>query len=230
VIFILCLGPGLHGQTEKFLVPLYVHVTGAYGAVFATDIRIFNPGDQPVTVRGLEYPCVTLCPSPSYEVTIRPGKTGYGYQFLGEPGLVLEVPLDAGLSFGLRARDTSRDAVSAGTEVPIVPAAEFAPVVRLLGIRSDPLFRSMLRVYAFQSTQVVVRFLRETDGNLLEEQTLTLPAPVLETLPAYAQLFNLPADSTPFRVEVRALDDTAIWAFVSTTSNVTQEITLTTPQ
>lgn len=160
------------------------------------------------------------------------------------------------LAVQLRVRDLSRQAESWGTEVPVVRDREMlTATAHLLDIpvRSD--FRSHLRVYGASSPSglgdVRVRFYANNDMTPLEERILTLVQAGIGTdlppssLPAdherpavlaYAELADLAKLLTPgfgdsFRLEITPLTPgLKYWAMVSVTNNVTQHVTLITPQ
>lgn len=227
----------VHAQDDVYrrvLLPLNIVVEGAYESHFATDLAIHNRGTEEIAVLGLDQECqLSGCidPDPLREF-IQAGRTVTDWQHSGTPGQFIDIPASATVDFSLRARDFSRVLSSLGTEVPVVPLSEFpADGVNLLNVRSDGEFRSMLRVYAQSAITVSVRIIRQFDNFLLDETTLALPSPMHEYSPAYAELSPIPlVGISSVRVEIIPHAAEPVWAFISMTNNVTQEITLVTPQ
>ncbi|HYR28357.1 MAG TPA: hypothetical protein VEU30_07825, partial [Thermoanaerobaculia bacterium] len=143
-------------------------------------------------------------------------------------------------AFQLRIADTSRLALTAGTQIPVVRDSELLTgTARLLAIPADPRFRLTFRLYELDLTasEFAVRVYEQGTGTLLDERVLTLAAPHPERIPrfepAYAEIpdFGSLAASGRLQVEIEPLTEGAkFWAFVSITNNETQQITLVTPE
>lgn len=143
------------------------------------------------------------------------------------------------LEIYLRVFDLSQSDMNRGTQIPVVleTAAARQPI-QLLSVAIAPPFRSMLRVYDFDPdnshTVRVNVFLPSSDHDLLLDSRLIQlrqPADPI-TYPGYAELdLSYLADRAhEIRVEVApATDGLRFWAFVSTTNNQTQLVTLSTP-
>ncbi|HEX3068167.1 MAG TPA: hypothetical protein VHX14_06300 [Thermoanaerobaculia bacterium] len=169
-------------------------------------------------------------------------------------GLWIEIPKAAGpedVQWSARIRDTTREAASAGTEIPLVRQSDFySTVVALPRVNTDQRFRSTLRVYGARDggdgdvVSVRIYDARNTFQALVDT-SLTLhaepvqpssafylpPRPefamIGDLVAAYPQLASVPE----IAIELRPAGGTSpIWAFVSTTNNDTQQVTLVTPQ
>lgn len=223
---------------DRYLIPTFVTVPGAHGSYFVSELSLMAVGTA-IDIRGLTAQCPGLCPPPRPATfRLEPGPTHQGFSATGKPGLVVKAPSGADLQMRLRVRDTSRDQLSAGTEIPVVHESRMkAAPLRLLSIPPEgPRFRNRLRVYAFEPVLVRLSFVRESDYVTLYQTTMMLakpgdvPAEDLEFYPAYAEFSEFPPSDYRLRVDVEPLtSSTKIWAFVTTTNNMSQEITIATP-
>ena len=216
------------------LLPVHTTVEGAHGSHFTTHFSAFNSGDQTVTLRGLRETCLLTCPPGPIETAVEPGTLTPPFDTEGAPGQIFfvdEASL-ADLHFSLRARDFSREVDSAGTEIPVVrPDGWRTGEVVFPSIPPRVHFRQLLRVYALEPMSVMVRVISNFDDTVLLEETLALSAPAHEFDPAYAQLAEFPDSSVHTRIELLPVTPGAqYWAFMTMTNNVTQEITLASPQ
>ena len=57
---------------ERYLLPVFVTVDGAHGSRFTSYVHILNAGPATIALRGMEFPCVTLCPSRSPSIPLQP--------------------------------------------------------------------------------------------------------------------------------------------------------------
>ena len=175
-------------------------------------------------------------------------------------GIYLYVPKDvdrAALHISARVRDLSRQAESVGTEIPVVRPSDLrdGPIM-LLDVPTAGRFRVSLRVYdvAKSRDNVNIRIydanaLKRGDRTPLVETVITMP--VLPPLAASDPSFPLQPPSAvvigdlvgvfpklaavnAVSIEVRGqqtpADPKRYWAFVSITNNVTQEVTVVSPQ
>ena len=220
---------------ERVLLPVHVDIQGAFGSRFATDLAIHNFSEVDAVVRGVDVFCpLSGCVDPDPNLSgIPAGRTVDDFSPAGSPGRILLVPDNAQLEYALRARDYSRDEFSAGVDIPVVPERAFIsrPFSLLNVFSGDFQFRSHLRIYGLAQTAVLVRFVRQSGGEVLHEQIVELSTPDSEFDPAFYEITQLPLSGlTPYRIELSSLSpDQPIWAFVSMTNNITQEITLATP-
>lgn len=222
---------------ERYLLPVFVDVPGAHGSMFRSDLTLFNAGST-AAVRGFGPECTTACVLPPRLIgfTADAGETYKEFQKVGGPGLVIKTSGDVRMN--LRVRDTSREQLSAGTEIPVIRESEMIDgPVYLLGVRPEvSIFRNRLRVYSFAPGRVRVVFVREADSVTLDQVTLDLTsrdvaADVAEFYPAFAETADFPVTGSSIRVHVEPLVGLdGLWAFITTTNNETQEITVITPQ
>jgi hypothetical protein len=153
---------------KRFLIPTFVQqpIPGAHGSRWASEAWFLYSGDDEAL----------LAPTPfcfSFECLLtEPVPPGYPpLQFspaipLQEPAVFAHVDAAhaAAFTFELRIRDLSREADSAGTEIPVVPEEEmFSGPLRLLNVPVRVKFRNSLRIYALPEIadpEVEVRYFR----------------------------------------------------------------------
>ena len=242
---------------EQVLLPLYFEelADGAGGTRWATYFRMRNNGPDPV--RFAPYPCPAgqVCP-PVFPLTttLVPGRTYHGLppaygQPAGNPSRLFYVSRDGAqqLSFGARIADLSRDALNAGTEIPVLREDDvLMRQAQLFEVPMNPNFRVLLRLYdvAQSTSRFRVALYKEAAGDAtpaLFTQELTISTPQsgpFRTEAAYGQfdvtsLLNLDSVQWPPAVRIEITPLTAgsrYWAFASLTNNTTQHVTLVTPQ
>lgn len=252
----------------KILVPLVVErgvIPGGFGSQWTTRISILNTANHDVVLEGFDkYVCQFLCAQPT---TIPPGITFYPvYPFLDRrtdevEGLFLfttaeDLPF---IDVTLHVQDVSRQALTWGTEIPVVPeTAAFTASSHLGDIPIGARFRSRLRVYdfdpAFQKNAKVAYSVYKVDKSiaspfdangtprvdkdeLLATSELTFRYTILGLglgLPGYAEIG---IETIPFsgvdRIRIRLDPITPglrYWTFVSVTNNETQHVTTVTPR
>lgn len=240
-----------------FLLPLASdEVPGANGSVWKTTFRVFNPtahalllvapyfsgfGARSGVTTHLTPPLLPYIPSrETHELHIDRPQLRQG-AFVWAPK-----PLAAGTMMSLRVRDISRNAQGYGTELPIVPQNEFRTMQTLIDIPTDARYRATLRIYHWseagglpsrvtisnQHTDVPVKTLDlVSSGQLSGEEFMRHPG--------YVEIDLLTPDvraaGPHLRVEVDNVSALVspplphLWAFVSITDNVTQQVTLVTP-
>lgn len=251
---VLLAGAAYAGTGIRVLVPVWVDtpLAGANGSMWQTELAIYNNSGSSYVIKT----CEPSCESQTDDEELLRGETQQGlpHRFANgsHPGVVLHFfpanpsdPDPSGtITLQSRVRDLSRNASSAGTEVPVVPESEFrSRKLQLLNIPVDPRFRLLLRLYEMNhpaSTSFTVRVIDADSGASLVQRRVDLaPAEVNMLRPAYAQvsdIFNgLPANVTRVRVEVEpdispAPPAVAFWGFVTVTNNTTQELTVISPQ
>lgn len=244
-------------EYERVLLPIYLDapVPGGQGSLWKTDLWLRNHGTQPVPLAPWPCPadgvCLTVVP---FTKTLEPNETLHNLAPFfrlppANPGRLLYILANQArnVDINLRTLDASRDALNAGTEVPVVREGDLrTSTLHLINIPVSPLFRQTLRVYDVSPspsrfTVRVYNFAEgKTTGGLLA--TATVEATTDETgdfrdLPAFGQIADLSAliatagSPTAIRVEVEPLTSGSLfWAFVSVTNNSTQHVTLVTPQ
>jgi hypothetical protein len=164
----------------------------------------------------------------------------------------------ASVAFQLHVQDVSRQSETWGTEIPVVRESGLRrSAFQLLDVPLTAEFRSTLRLYdidARPAAQARVRFYRVNSAThspldlvvaapldaLVVERTISLSVERRGADPAYdvgyAELSNLGSlpelsGTDRLRIEVQPLTpDLRLWAFISTTNNVTQHVTTITPQ
>jgi len=243
-----------NGGYERFLVPIYAdgEVSGAFGSRWVTELVGWNP--HPFSVAVYQVPPDTL-PFPTDPPSsgwgepfssFRPQLTGSGPAFLH----VAEVS-GLPLAFHLRVRDLSRQSESWGTEIPVISEKKaFAGQPVLLNdIPFGNQARVMLRIYDFDGptggdADVEIHF-NDGTGSLSElfalarvdfpggsyQQYPSAPGYIQVDLTSELAGIPLAKNATSLRVSVSSPHtDKRLWAFVSVTNNLTQQITTITPQ
>jgi hypothetical protein len=229
---------------DRFLLPVFTYpIRGAFGSEFRTDLTGRLVQNTSVDIWGLWPECHVTCIFPDFPTTLTLAAPDLaGLDRTGTPGVFIYVPKGHAdrVALNLRASDTSRSAENFGTELPIVPARDFVSgyaSINLVGIPSDPRFRNTLRVYAYGEDGAALIVTIDGD-NVHVEKRLTLPPMDDNFHPGYVELSDFPVNAGMLRVRID-VDVPAIgaefptpdrWGFVSVTNNVTQHITLVTPQ
>jgi hypothetical protein len=217
------------GTLERLLVPISVHdAPGAYGTLWATELWCRNNSTHTVGIFPLALSDFALAPRWTEVLriaTLPPAA----------PGLFLYVDRDDvdDLQFDLRLFNEADPAASWGTKLPVVREREFAGTVNLINVPTASDFRSTLRVYGWTPTDQPVTVRIYSNNEVL----LATAALSLQGMVPYAAILSL-ADTFPairkvdrVRVEVTSPNsETKLWAFVSVTSNATQNIGLVTPE
>lgn len=231
---------------ERILVPIVLSqpVPGALGSLWSYELMGHSESTEPVNVTtDPNTPCITACP-------IVPPHANFRYTLLSQiPGggafLYIGNPGRGRVSFNLRIQDLSRQALSWGTEIPVVSENDVrTDVVHLLNVPTDTRFRQTLRIYDFDGRlgkQVLLRAY-SINEKLLLETTITLSngdsaADSHPAFPGYAQIGGLTEQYPQLRsedrvrIELRPVSPALrFWAFVSITNNETQHVTTITPQ
>lgn len=226
----------------RLLVPLVPQrIAGANGSIWVTEWTAFNAGARMVFIGG-PFPYVNFSP-PIQDNEVQPGETQRLFPAEPRPGLdgafvwVATADLDH-LPMSLRVRDTSVNAQSYGTRVPLVRDEEFRQTIRLVDVPTDPAFRATLRVYSEGDSPhpVIVRVFAPGRSAAVEELEVALhaqedPGPESVPLPAFVQLDPLTAAARGAGPSVRfeVSSDTKIWAFASISHNATQQVTAVLP-
>src|SRR3954453_9386841 len=132
-------------QFTRVLIPVLAdRLPGAGGSIWQTDLWITNPTDQPVVY--LFRPCNQACCCAETN-TICPQTTAHNVDDRPR-GRWIAAPVGGLLQFSVRLRDLSRNASSAGIELPIVREDEFrSDEINLLAVPRDPRFRLTVRLY-----------------------------------------------------------------------------------
>jgi hypothetical protein len=216
--------------TRALIPVLASHLPGAGGSNWQTDLSVTNVTDQPV-VYSLQ-PCLQACCCAELN-TICPQSTAIHGDDRPQ-GRWIAAPVGGFLRFEVRLRDLTRNASSAGVELPIVREDEFVfDEVHLLGVPRDPKFRITIRFYGLDSSPVLNVDQIDQSGNVVRNDVVLLGRPTVDlAAPGYAQLSIDPAAqaATPLRIRIRSLSAAIkFWAFASVTNNDTSEVTLILP-
>jgi hypothetical protein len=216
---------------QRVLVPISVgKVPGAYGSVWSTELWSRNNSTRPVAI----FP---LAVSDWVPVIGRTEFLPIGNMPASAPGQILYMSRDGGdeVQFDLRLFNRAAPEASWGTKLPVVREGEFAGVVSLINVPAGAQFRSALRIYGLPDEsltgETVLVQIYSYDERLLASTEMAF-----EGTPRYAVILSL-AEAFP---EIRQVDRlrihiesrsgrSKVWAFVSVTSNATQEIALVTP-
>lgn len=222
---------------ERVLIPVYsAQMQGAYGSVWTTELVIRNGGSEQVSYLPLH--CVVPCFGPKalapgrsvHEDAVFPSTVGHDLRLSG---------LD-NVHFSLRVRDLSRRAESAGVEIPVVREHELRGDIVLPSVPIDDRFRHTLRVYDLSTVDASAVRLRvyEFNGSVpVLDDIIELRPRQDPTVPSQIALGSLDStypilrtlDEARFEIE-SVTPGMRIWAFVSSTNNETQEVTIITPQ
>lgn len=234
LLLLALLGPSRLLAQEQILLPIVspIPTPGANGSQWVTRLWVTNIGAQPIQIFA---DCSVLCPP----TILQPGDS------IGNPAVTLLLPTalltgtpdTSTLQVSLRVLDLSRQATSAGTEIPAVRTTNLrTDTIHLLGIPVDYRFRYTLRVYTMASSQVTIR--AKTMGNpgtTLVEMNLPIERSAAQEVPGYLQLDNFLANNTAFNdgdyfiVEVSANPAVPLWAFIAIANNDTEQVTTITP-
>jgi len=243
---------------ERVLVPILVNQprTSAFGSRWASEFLVRNTSAQRVQLLFGPPECSITCPAPPFTY-VQPMRTESESSFFffenaasqANVGALFSVERNgaSSLRFSLRILELSRQALTWGTEVPVVRESELfvAPLV-LPAVPLDSRFRQTLRLYdadARGDGTVLVRFFPKNGDALLFEKRVVLEVSEpsrhrdYPRYPGYAQL----ADFTSLHANLKTEDSVRVevipltpglrfWAFASITHNETQHVTTVTAQ
>jgi len=234
-------------QYERFLLPTLIsNVPGMYGSLWDSSFVLYNGSD----VDAWYEPQQIYCPFECTSNAISPGTVGYPNTLFARPGdppgrlFYVKKDSASGISFALRIKDLSRQALAEGTEIPVVRDSELRTgKMQLLDVPTGTTSRVALRVYDADATGnglVRVRIFSQLDGTLLSSTELALPVWQVSTppfVPGYAQILDL-RDTFPqiaahdrIRVELEAATSgLRYWAFLTVANTQTQFVTTITEQ
>jgi hypothetical protein len=239
---------------ERVLIPIVVNGPGAFGSQWSTTLVVRNESEQPLVISPSPYGGAIAAFEPYHpHSTFRYPLDAVGnrgeFLYIGSPGI-------GKVTFALHVQDLSRQAETFGTTVPVVRDKDvYTGKLQLIDIPVTSDFRSALRVYDFDSnTKVppVVRlriydmcgagpFDRDCTDTPLVDTTLPLPNGGEESYtnpdhPGFAMIGDLAtafpqlAPQSRVRIDLDPVTaDLRFWAFVSTTHNETQQVTVIAP-
>lgn len=224
---------------EPILFPIFLPpIRGAFDSEFETIPRVTSGGPERVVLYGEDFSCLLLAPIHR--------ETVYDPVLLEPDGIDKTLEVDCSTATGrivwvrketadslaasLRVRDITRQALSHGTEVPVVRRDDFTTEKKiLLGVPSDGRFRSTLRIYSLVHTTAPVNLSINGQGR---QVFLQQGRSIFE--PSFAVVSDFPSreevDPIHYLDRVVILPSTVpLWGFVSVTNNDTQQITTITP-
>jgi hypothetical protein len=201
------------GENVRSLLPIAGGATGALSTTWRTDVSVTNENAVPVTIAGTTVPPLTT------KTLLLSGTTAF-----------VDIPreLSDGVTISVRVHDTTHDADNLGVDVPVIPESQFRRSVVLTAVPSDARYRVLLRIYGYGGAgSAIVRLRNAQTGVLLDQTTAVLAG----TSPSYVQVpLNTSAvGAVIVEVTTAGRSDPPIWAFVSVTNNITQQVTLVTP-
>lgn len=245
------------GPAQIVLVPVFAAdpIPGVNGSSWVTDLWASNSGGTTATVDGVFWDCFfPECGAAPVEPGVTFKTAPRAIDSLQGSLLYLDPATAGSVGFSLRFRDLSRQATTAGTELPVPREETFhAGKFSLVDVPVADGFRQTLRIYELDGTpreaSVRVRTFRldpaHTQPNddpdvLLGEIVLPLQfRPIADTLPehpGYGQISDLSTlaplgDAEHLRLEIEPVTPgLRLWAFVTVIHNVTQHATVITPQ
>ena len=229
-------------EFDLVLFPIFMPpVQGAFGSEFRTNARVASRG-EPLDLYGVDSTCTIIDPTIFPTVPFRIG-TAEQMLFTGcseSVGRFFFVPRGRGrdLVANLRVGDISRQGETHGVEIPVVREDDFTTEKTvLLGVPIDARYRNALRIYGLpsgsQQVNVTVNGVTRM-VSLLPGMSIFEPSfGAFTDFPTPAQL---PAGQTTVTVTIEdpaggrgIVPPTPIWAMISVTNNVTQQITTITP-
>lgn len=226
---------------ERVLLPIFVPETlGTFGTRFGSSFSMLNVGGPDITVFGFESagPCIPECPAALKPMRL-PAHAALSTDnivFDGDPGRVVYIPKGSfdQLASSLRLADASRLNESFGARIPVVPERDFrSDRIALVDVPQDDKnnFRYTLRIYALDpGTSVHVALVGSDNLVVLRETDLGFTDPGDAYQLPYAEYSGFHPRAQGVRVEITpATPGQRIWAFVSITNNVTQQITVVAP-
>lgn len=245
-----------HEEYEVVLLPIASsgQTPGAHGSLWVTEFTVYNgldvaisSSDRPSTIWPLGGCFSLICVDvviPAHSALKAPiYRTGSDQL----PGSLLKVRRDLGddIAFQLRIQDVSRQALTWGTEIPVVRERDlYNGPIRLLDVPFDERFRQTLRVYdplPHEGCVVVgIRYFDMESGETLHTEEATLARDdcrqqLGSVFPNVFEAHDLAGRLGVFEgtvgIEITPLGESdRIWAFVSVTNNETQHVTVVTPQ
>lgn len=239
------IGEEVAPQWTRLLIPLPTgELPGNNGALWTTKTTAVLR--EQLDVR--PGPCetiVVLCPGAPLLPVLQPFDLAEWQLRGGGLGEFVFVPVADAEKIRVNSRvwDASREAETAGSEIPIARENDFVSTpIHLLGIPVGPHYRHTLRIYdldgradarvrirIYADDESVPRVNTETTLTLFEDSWLTTEENY-STRPASVQLDPLQlgslAGASTMRIEVSPIDEgVKLWSFVSVTNNETNHVT-----
>jgi hypothetical protein len=140
----------------------------------------------------------------------------------------------ASLDLASRIRDTSRQAQTAGTEVPVVRERDFRSQLRFLNLPVDARYRVTLRLWSLTDYAPLIVTVDSTPAQQLPITISKIPKTSMwfGTIDVTSLLTK--ASNNPTNLTVAGINGSApppsIWGLLSITNNDTQQVTIVSPQ
>ena len=167
----------------RVLIPVFYTGPGAFGSFWKTTVTASNRSDRPISAarpvfggdRQFTGDCIPTLAVAAFSSEYLCDAT------LAPSGLIVYVPKTASrddLQWDARIRDLSRQADSAGTQLPVVREDQFFfSGMELLHIAAGANFRSAVRVYSYQKRAQVALEIYDEHGNQQALVELELQSP-----------------------------------------------------
>ncbi|MHB0971569.1 MAG: hypothetical protein ACYC7A_02920 [Thermoanaerobaculia bacterium] len=233
---------------ERILLPIVVSgepMPGAHGSLWMTFVAAHNAGTTAYMIkpgRSGSADGGSWYIEAGASATFRPNTL-----LDGQPVFLYVRAVDGANEFvhlQLRAQDLSRQALTWGTEIPVIREDDvLTGGAQLLAVPTDSRFRLALRVIDFDfvaNRTVHYRIFNFASGALLAEGDIALTtaaaAEYREFTPGWGGCLDLTGAfpqlraAETVRIELTAQAGIRYWAYVSVTNNETQHITLITPE
>jgi hypothetical protein len=215
---------------ERVLVPVTVRaIPGAFGTRWSTELWYRNNSTRPVVV----FPLAMSDHVPTMNRTeLLRIFTSPNY----DPSQIIYVSRDGidDVQFDLRLFNGSDPSSTWGTKLPVVREREFADAISLINVPTSAGFRSALRIYAMPDDSlgeesVLVQIYSNEEVVLASAEMPFVGGPRYAAVLSLADAFPAIRKADRVRVHVESRSGRKIWAFVSVTSNTTQDVTIVTP-
>jgi hypothetical protein len=225
---------------EWVLFPVAYTGPGGFGAMWSTEAFAYNGNPHSLRPQaGLTYancppnvsPCSGLLQPLETAPIVLPADRPNGYVAF----IAREAAND--LDINARIRDTSRSALTWGTEIPVVRERDFRDKpFSLLDVPVSSPFRQTLRVYSTNTSKKFTLVNIYASGATEPIVRANIPLTPIDDALASGSIADISTvypqvrDKGPLRVEVVTFAPERMWAFVSITNNDTQQVTLVTPK
>lgn len=217
---------------EPILFPLSFQGPGAFGSQWTTESFILSNGSTAYFRDALP------CDGCSATINIGTKRLANNANPWGHVLYAIRGTFGA-VDFASRIRDTSRQAQTAGTEVPVVRERDFRGLLRFFNIPIDSRYRVMLRVWSLSDNP---QFLVNVESIPPQQVTLsmtripgtTMSFGSVDLAPLLSKAGVAPASVTVyppgFPSSFPVPPSPQIWGMLSITNNDTQQVTIVSPQ
>ena len=229
---------------ERVLIPLAVqNVAGNFNSLWTSEISGYNAGTTAIHLEDCITAACTVPPNPNPPLAPKQSRY-FGFQNrIDAPAAIMWIPINelGELRLSARFRDTSRQAQSLGSELPIVYESDLRTgPLHILDIPTDPRYRVNLRVYdldARANNTITIRSIAMSGPETMSMGPIPVNV-VEEAVSEYYGYAQVAIDSIvgtshypSVRIEVTPSNaSTRLWGFVTVTNNETQQTTVISPQ